>query len=166
MRNCIKSKKEEIPIPWRRKKTFKFVAFEYNWTPKTGRDFIALLYPRSLRTGSLRYPITREKREEVLREWSGGGGREKKRKKGKKKKGKERSTPTFLFERQICVGGKEEERGRPCRHEIVDHIFALERNIPPPPSLLLTRFMKIQVRLLTSVYRRGYTCNVEPPPQP
>lgn len=33
------------------------------------------------------------------------------------------------------MGGKEEERGRPCRHEIVDHIFALERNIPPPPSL-------------------------------
>lgn len=33
------------------------------------------------------------------------------------------------------MGGKEEERGRPCRHEIVDHIFALERNIPPPPLL-------------------------------
>lgn len=41
-------------------------AFEYNWKPKTGRDLIGLLYPRSLRTRSLRYPITREKREEVL----------------------------------------------------------------------------------------------------
>lgn len=38
-----------MSLIWR---TFEFcaAASEYNWKPKTGRDFIALLYPRSLRT--------------------------------------------------------------------------------------------------------------------
>ena len=47
-----------------RRTMLNLATFQYNWKPKTGRDLIALLYPRSLRTrGRCDIQLLEKKRE-------------------------------------------------------------------------------------------------------